>query len=56
VYVSSFDVQRSGMVCDNSIMLIVGVIKVGDLKQKSCGREAIGVVVVWLCSNGMKVI
>jgi hypothetical protein len=34
MYVSSFDVQRSGMVCENSITLIVGAIKVGELNKR----------------------
>jgi hypothetical protein len=33
--VSSFDVQRSGMVCENSITLIVGIHKSRGIKQKS---------------------
>jgi hypothetical protein len=31
--VSSFDVRRSGMVCENSITLIVGVLKVEELNK-----------------------
>jgi hypothetical protein len=34
MYVSSFDVQRSGTVCENSVMFIVGIVKVGELNKR----------------------
>jgi len=41
--------------CVQTVLADRGSHKSRGFKQKSCGRKLLGVVVVWLFSNGMKV-